>query len=50
MDIATGTFARPGGASETLPPQLPEGFARFILPAKVSNENTCVHPSVLVRM
>jgi hypothetical protein len=47
MDISNGTLAHPCGTSGTFPSQLPESFARFILLAKVSNENTCVHPQSL---
>jgi hypothetical protein len=44
VGISIGTFTHPCGTPVTLPPQLPERFARFIVPAKVSNEKTFVHP------
>jgi hypothetical protein len=43
-NISIATLAHPCSTSVTLPPQLPERFARFILLAKVSNESTGVHP------
>jgi hypothetical protein len=44
MDIPVGILAHPCGTPVPFPPQLSERFARFILLAKVSNENPCVHP------